>query len=857
MKKTLLLLVFALCASIAYSQSASPYYKATKAPSRVCPQSRVYSTSLFTKDVTPIASVDFSVPDQGYSTGTITAGVEAHGQNYEFATWQRWPNIDFNTISQAAITYRHLFSFLFNGSIDYSRFSSYFDTSICSSYNGFMMISPFEQQTPYSGNINAFIRFDSIDATQVQLLEVSFFQLFRKYYDYFYVDYSTDGGTTWEQMEINVDGIDVSSSPMLRGVFRFTLPASAAGHMLSVRLRYKSLDSNRPSYGYFWCIDDVSFCAAPMNEIHTYAQEYVEGNYAMIPQGMTINPAWYSTIHNSGYLDQSNVQAKIFHMDAAEQTTLIDSYNNGNLPITTRMSVIADRGGWLNTESLDYRGWYGLIDHTAHGVGMPLPTSSLGDNFVFAQVASDSLSVNYDTMYYQVTAPNGNNEYRWAHDNGVLAYTPFNHYAFGYNNHISNLQDGWFVSDDADEVGFYRPGYMVTSRYTTDPVVPEDWVIHGVEIVASPVDLYHSTGAKISAVLIVDSMSGENVDFKTIYTGANMKTLTDADVNDSNVIGLNSNGYLQQGQYNTIYIPFPEQPALRPNTSFRVGYTLEETAFFLSAQEAQGCYHMAHPTLEGYDTVIYFADNSSTAKWAHHFTPNQYEVLVYDPSYDSIVRPYIWAGAFTDYSPMIRLIVGPSRPITRQNVSVECENGMYGRVLFNGEEVCGTTLTPAQGGSATIDLESLSGNAIAHLFVDGVEVQPWGDETMAAGDPNYRLEYDSDSAKWIGRYTFANIQTDHSIRVVFAEHVSVDPVAAHVRVNLQPNPASTRVNLTVEGAEGKVNCMLIDMSGRVVYDHDFNSAAALTIDVSNLGKGAYFVRITNDKFSKVEKLIVR
>jgi hypothetical protein len=47
------------------------------------------------------------------------------------------------------------------------------------------------------------------------------------------------------------------------------------------------------------------------------------------------------------------------------------------------------------------------------------------------------------------------------------------------------------------------------------------------------------------------------------------------------------------------------------------------------------------------------------------------------------------------------------------------------------------------------------------------------------------------------------------------------------------------------------------MSGRVVYNQNFNASSAQTINVSNLAKGAYFVRITNDKFSKVEKLIVR
>ena len=76
-------------------------------------------------------------------------------------------------------------------------------------------------------------------------------------------------------------------------------------------------------------------------------------------------------------------------------------------------------------------------------------------------------------------------------------------------------------------------------------------------------------------------------------------------------------------------------------------------------------------------------------------------------------------------------------------------------------------------------------------------------------------------------------------------------------MNLQPNPATSVVNMNIEGVSGMVNCVLIDMSGRVVYNQNINTETAQTINVSNLAKGAYFVRITNDKFSKVEKLIVR
>ena len=74
---------------------------------------------------------------------------------------------------------------------------------------------------------------------------------------------------------------------------------------------------------------------------------------------------------------------------------------------------------------------------------------------------------------------------------------------------------------------------------------------------------------------------------------------------------------------------------------------------------------------------------------------------------------------------------------------------------------------------------------------------------------------------------------------------------------MKPNPATNSVTLNMRGVEGMVNCSIIDMSGRVVYNRAINAESAQTIDLSNVAAGAYFVRVTNDKFSKVEKLIVR
>lgn len=853
-----MVLTFALCATFVFAQTATPRMKGEyKAPAKVSQDQNKYGSSIFTKDDVAIFTCDFHGDNVDYTTGTVTGGLEGHGQNYDYATWRRWANADSTTFLTAANTYPALAQTYFGGLETFcSYMMRYADTSVSSAENGFMMITPYEQRTPASGNFNAYILLSGIDASEAGVVDVNFYQYYRKYYDLCYIDYSTNG-TTWNEVQINVTGIDVSVNGILSGMTTYTLPSAAAGSdNLSVRIRLKSLNSNtRASYGYFWLVDDVTLYSCPANRIKNYSQEYVEGNYGIVPQGMKINPAWYSRIQNIGSLAQNNLNAKLYHLNATQDNaTEIASYNNGTLSIDDTKEVIVDRNGWIYADSMEYRGWYGYRDGSVHGTGVDLPTTTAGDNYIYASVANENVSVNYDTMYYRVGSAYDNNKYRWGHDNGVLTYSPANFWMFGYV-----LEGGtWYVTEDEEDVHYWQAGYMVNSRYTTDAEVPTDWVIHGVELVASPVTNYYSSGSKVSAVLYSDAYEGGSVSFSQVLTGANVKTITNNDVNDSNTIGRNSNGYLDLGNYNTVFIEFPEQPELLPNTSYRIGYSMEEDGFFALAQEAQGSYRVASPTRpDTYDTIIYFANDEATAKFANTFAVNQYQTYIYDPSYGGDGSGSTFASYFVEYNPMIRMIVGPRQEVERHNISITCEGDDFGEVGYAGQDACGTTITPAQGSTATI-----TGNAFAYcsaiVTVDGQVVEPYNEDTEE-GDPNFRVFVDETAHTTAYQYSFENVSGDHTINFQFQEDgpISIDPIAAGVRMNLKPNPATSQVSLNIEGVNGMINCMLIDMSGRVVYNQNINAEAAQVIDLSDLSKGAYFVRITNDKFSKVEKLIVR
>ena len=79
----------------------------------------------------------------------------------------------------------------------------------------------------------------------------------------------------------------------------------------------------------------------------------------------------------------------------------------------------------------------------------------------------------------------------------------------------------------------------------------------------------------------------------------------------------------------------------------------------------------------------------------------------------------------------------------------------------------------------------------------------------------------------------------------------------NARISLYPNPASSTVTLT--GIEGAAKVTVVDMNGREVYTQSLSHSAtqSLTIDVSQLAQGAYFVRITGERVNAIRKLIVR
>ena len=153
---------------------------------------------------------------------------------------------------------------------------------------------------------------------------------------------------------------------------------------------------------------------------------------------------------------------------------------------------------------------------------------------------------------------------------------------------------------------------------------------------------------------------------------------------------------------------------------------------------------------------------------------------------------------------------------TYYTVSVSANNPEWGTVTGAGEYV--------EGSTCTITATANSG----YHFVD------WNDGVTDA----------------VRTFT---VTEPMSFVANFAANTGIDNVDSYT-VSLYPNPASSTVTVRFDGVEGMVE--IVDISGRA-NGKWMAENGQLTIDVSALPAGAYFVRVTGEKGTAVSRLIVR
>ena len=772
---------------------------------------------------------------------------------------------------------------------------------------GFMLMSLIDLQdisVPAPGTTartmelpHAYVQLPAVPNTDAsnRVIDIAFTQIHRKFYDQSFIDYKI--GNNWKTREINVDGVDAEVNSYSRVYCRYVMPTELAGESnIVIRFRYRGGERSN-AWGYFWGLDNVTIIVGGDNRWTGGSQDWAGGAYGTVPQGMEFPLSWWANVYNAGANNITGAGLTASHIAPDGTTTEFATVNMPNVAAgdpSVPTPFYFNEQGLLYTDSLKTDFYYFYYMPGAYTGGHYLDsvrdasllyrgtsTAALGRNRVAVVATADSnLQMAWDTIAYRVvgnttTEHQAVEGYRWGHDNGMIPAGDSYHYGYVVENGTT------YITEDGS---WDQNGYGVYVRYTTGPDIPVDvnndrWVLRGVEIVTSP---EHSAldlnGARIRPVTYIGYYDADELSlyWNGIDNGVNNVsfTLEGAEVSNYARTGV---AQATEDNYGAVNIFFPTQPELEPNTSYYVGYQLASSCTF-SAATTRTSYAYAYTTNSQGEEVPSFQSYDSlaiSAPWRSQFWPNNLDVLVKDPIRDGLMISSLYHPSF----PMIRAIVGPREPLPMAEVNVYCEDQTEHYINYNGETVCGLTIQAPETSGPTFTVIPAGENMVLDsLFIDGVYVTPptvddEGDEDFVAYDYSiYDTLYDFygqdeyihtylERAYWT--YTFRNISsaTTHSIRATskYVEWtpVGIDPVAPEVRMHLAPNPATSQVALNIKGVSGMVNCSIIDMSGRTVYNRQIDAENACVIDLNNVPAGAYFVRITNDTFSKVEKLIVR
>jgi hypothetical protein len=71
---------------------------------------------------------------------------------------------------------------------------------------------------------------------------------------------------------------------------------------------------------------------------------------------------------------------------------------------------------------------------------------------------------------------------------------------------------------------------------------------------------------------------------------------------------------------------------------------------------------------------------------------------------------------------------------------------------------------------------------------------------------------------------------------------------------MSPNPAQTQIQFDLKLADGDVDLVIYDSNGMQIHAQKINYTKQ-SINIEKLATGVYFVKISNKKFTQIERLL--
>ena len=769
---------------------------------------------LFAQSGTRVFYEDFNNATPHYRVGY------ASGNGYQTAAYSRWNRVADTTpaaIAQAASDMPVSFDANNIYSIVYLNNGSLVGIFESPSGGGFMAMS-MQDQIGSCGGTNTMAKFDSwmafksVTTTSGKMYDVSFYQYYKTFnQDSCFLEYSSDS-INWNSIHINRRGLEMSPNEQTKGIKTVNLPYSVCNYTnLFLRLRWKSDTVIGGAYGYYWLVDDFSiYEISTPNRLNVLSSQIYDGGYHLVPQGMGGNDLLLVTnFRNNGINTQTNIYSKILNSSG---NVIAQSQQIASLPADPLFDTFA----YIDPHGRKGNYFTGCSD--TFGTSNPLPWVNAGYDSVIITLSSDSNLYYLDTIPFYVNCDYNGNRI-WGRDNGILRGYSFWDPPLDMNPIQNNDPLGGFV------------------MYNTPDTVPQGWVIRGIEIVPSTRVGYVLPGSIINPKLYIDSVSNSAIYYISQNIGTPSYTIQQTDINTF------ITGYQTFGTYPTIRIPFPNQPALQPNTRYYIGYEKSVGSTFSPAVGAS-----------------FYYDNDSIPRplpglLGHSFGMGSiYSVIAYDNRNNPNVPFRIFLTDATEI-PMIRMIVGPRMQTTFRTVTWTAFPAGNALIYENstGNDITGITMSYPLGSTVVFSIVPQPNCVIDSIVLNGLSIDMLNDPNLTFGQGYYtyilHLQFKKDLEGF----------NDDMECSVYARNIGGDIITTtdNAVVKLQPNPASTSANLTIEGVRGNVEYSLIDINGRTIFNKTINANTTEQINLEGLTRGTYFVRVTNSTFTKVEKLIVK
>ena len=174
-------------------------------------------------------------------------------------------------------------------------------------------------------------------------------------------------------------------------------------------------------------------------------------------------------------------------------------------------------------------------------------------------------------------------------------------------------------------------------------------------------------------------------------------------------------------------------------------------------------------------------------------------------------------------------------PVPTYTITVNAgENGI---VKYNDEEVIAPVVVN-EGATPAFVITPAENYQIGTLTVDEEEITLTTEELAGY------------------TYTFAAVETNHTLSVTFVPVSSADMLNAG-SMSIYPNPNNGMFSIDFSNIEGDATYQLINSNGSVVETRDINVMNGETMNFNhNINAGTYFVRIISGDIVYVEQIVI-